>query len=83
MATLKQVLLLLTIIAVFNIGFCTFFWGAFEQAYQNPNNQSPVWSTVFVGYPHHYIVGAVLTYAGYMLTVLFLFLTLYKYNHKH
>jgi len=51
---------------LFNIGFWTFFWGAFEQAYQSPSH--PIWSATF-GAPilHHYITGAILTYIGYML----------------
>ena len=51
---------------LFNIGFWTFFWGAFEQAYQSPGH--PIWSGTF-GFPimHHYIVGAILVYIGYIL----------------
>ncbi len=51
---------------LFNIGFWTFFWGAFELAYQSPSH--PIWSGTF-GPPimHHYIVGAILVYIGYIL----------------
>ena len=51
---------------IFNVGFWTFFWGAFELAYQSPSH--PIWSGTF-GFPipHHYIVGAALAYGGYIL----------------
>jgi hypothetical protein len=51
---------------LFNVGFWTFFWGAFELAYQSPSD--PIWSGTF-GFPvpHHYIVGAILAYTGYIL----------------
>lgn len=50
---------------IFNIGFWTFFWGAFEIAYTHPS-VDPIWSGTF-GFPipHHYIVGMLLTYLGY------------------
>ena len=51
---------------IFNIGFWTFFWGAFELAYQSPSH--PIWSITFGSpIPHHYIVGAVMTYIGYIV----------------
>ena len=51
---------------LFNVGFWTFFWGAFELAYQSSSD--PIWSVTF-GFPipHHYIVGAILAYIGYIL----------------
>jgi hypothetical protein len=51
---------------LFNIGFWTFFWGAFELAYQSPSD--PIWSGAF-GFPipHHYIIGAILAYIGYIM----------------
>ena len=55
---------------IFNIGFWTFFWGAFEIAFTHPN-VDPIWSGTF-GFPipHHYIVGMLLTYFGYFLITL-------------
>ena len=51
---------------IFNVGFWTFFWGAFELAYQSPSH--PIWSGTFgPPIPHHYIVGAILAYCGYIL----------------
>lgn len=49
---------------LFNLGFWTFFWGAFEQALQNGQ---PIWSGT-LGYPtpHHYIIGAILCYCAYL-----------------
>lgn len=54
---------------LFNLGFATFFWGAFELAYQSPSD--PIWSGTF-GPPilHHYIIGAILTYLGYLIITL-------------
>ena len=54
---------------IFNIGFWTFFWGAFELVYQSPSD--PIWSGTF-GFPipHHYIIGAILAYVGYILITL-------------
>ena len=54
---------------LFNIGFWTFFWGAFELAYQSPSD--PIWSGTF-GFPipHHYIIGAILAYIGYIVITL-------------
>jgi len=51
---------------LFHIGFVTFFWGAFELAYQSSSN--PIWSGTF-GFPvpHHYIIGAIVAYVGYLL----------------
>lgn len=56
--------------AIFNIGFWTFFWGAFEIAFTHPS-VDPIWSGTF-GFPipHHYIVGMLLTYFGYFLITL-------------
>jgi hypothetical protein len=56
--------------AIFNIGFWTFFWGAFEIAFTHPS-VDPIWSGTF-GFPipHHYIVGMLLTYFGYLLITL-------------
>jgi len=55
---------------IFNIGFWTFFWGAFEIAFTHPS-VDPIWSGTF-GFPipHHYIVGMLLTYLGYFLITL-------------
>jgi hypothetical protein len=55
---------------VFNIGFWTFFWGAFEIAFTHPS-VDPIWSGTF-GFPipHHYIVGMVMTYVGYLVITL-------------
>jgi hypothetical protein len=51
---------------LFNVGFWTFFWGAFELAYQS--GSSPIWSGTFgPPIPHHYIVGAIVAYAGYVV----------------
>ena len=49
---------------LFNIGFWTLFWGAFEFAYKCG---VPIWSGTW-GFPilHHYIVGAILCYVGYI-----------------
>ena len=52
----------------FNTGFWTLFWGAFEQALQNGQ---PIWSTQFgPPIPHHYLAGAALAYAAYLLQTL-------------
>jgi len=50
---------------LFNLGFTTLFWGAFEFAYELG---VPVWSGTF-GFPflHHYIIGAIICYAGYLV----------------
>jgi len=50
---------------LFNIGFFTFFWGAFEFAYKVG---TPIWSGTF-GFPilHHYIIGAIMAYVTYLL----------------
>ena len=55
---------------IFNVGFWTFFWGAFEIAFSHPD-VDPIWSGTF-GFPvpHHYIVGMLLTYLGYLLITL-------------
>ena len=52
---------------LFNIGFWTFSWRAFELAYQYPSD--PIWSGTF-GFPipHHFIIDAILAYVGYILT---------------
>jgi len=49
---------------LFNLGYMTFFWGAYEQAFQNGQ---PIWSGTW-GYPvpHHYLIGAALTYLSYL-----------------
>ena len=72
---------------LFNVGFATFFWGAFEQAIGNAlfnslwvnsvdEMSSPVWSNTF-GYPipHHYIIGAAIAYSAYALILLSGYLT--------
>ena len=53
---------------LFNLGFVTFFWGAYEQAFQNGQ---PIWSGTF-GHPipHHYLIGATLTYMAYLILTL-------------
>ena len=50
---------------LFNLGFASLFWGAFEFAFELG---VPVWSGTF-GFPipHHYIVGAVIAYIGYLM----------------
>jgi hypothetical protein len=55
---------------MFNIGFWTFFWGAYEIAFTHPS-VDPIWSGTF-GFPipHHYIVGMLLTYLGYFVITL-------------
>jgi len=54
-------------IILFNVGFFTLFWGAFELAYQLG---IPIWSGTF-GWPilHHYIIGAILTYIAFLLMI--------------
>jgi len=49
---------------VFQAGFWTFLWGAFEFAYKAG---TPVWSGTF-GFPilHHYLIGAILSYIAYI-----------------
>ncbi len=51
---------------IFNITFFTFFWGAFEFAY---TLGTPIWSGTFEGLPipHHYLIGAILSYICYLL----------------
>lgn len=51
---------------IFNIGFWTFFWGAFELKSQSPSD--PIWSGTF-GFPipYHYIIGVILAYVGYIM----------------
>ena len=50
----------------FWIGYITAFWGAFEMAYQSPND--PIWSGTF-GWPipHHYIWGFVIVALFFVL----------------
>jgi len=51
---------------LFNAGYFTFLWGAFEFAY---TLGSPIWSGTFEGLPipHHYLIGAFIVYVGYIL----------------
>jgi len=51
---------------IFAFGWCTAFWGAFEQAVQNPNAH-PIWSGTWgAPIPHHYIIGFALCLIGYV-----------------
>jgi len=53
---------------LFNLGYMTFFWGAYEQAYQNGQ---PIWSGTWgPPTPHHYLVGAALIYIAYLILTL-------------
>lgn len=50
---------------LFNLGFWTLFWQSFEFAYKLG---IPIWSGTFgPPIPHHYLIGAFLSYLGYIL----------------
>jgi len=58
----------LTLHILYNIGYWMFFWGAFQHALELGN---PLWSTLFEApIPHHYIIGAALTYTAYLALTL-------------
>jgi len=53
--------------ALFNLGFATLFWGAFEFAYELG---TPIWSGT-LGFPvlHHYLIGAIICYCSYLALI--------------